>query len=242
MNVSRTAPATERRADGPPLGALALASTGVFVGSLVATAVLTGGQVFVSPFADATTISAYYVENGFAARVSGMLQFGAAVPFGILAATLYARLGQLGVRVPGPGIGFFGGIVASAFLMLSGLLTWVLGQEPVAADAGIAQSLLLLSFACGGVGYVVGSGLLVAGVAVPALILRFIPRWIAWTGLVIAAISELSFLSLVFDPLQYLLPLGRFGGLAWLIVVGFLLPRTRAAANRVRPVDRGTGG
>ncbi|MEO3863710.1 hypothetical protein [Acrocarpospora sp. B8E8] len=84
-------------------------------------------------------------------------------------------------------------------------------------------------------GYVVGLGLLVAGLAVPALILKLVPAWLAWTGLVTAALSELSFVSMVVEPLQVLLPIGRFGGAIWLIIVGFLLPQTRAAANRERP-------
>jgi hypothetical protein len=73
---------------------------------------------------------------------------------------------------------------------------------------------------------------MVAGIAVPSLILGFMPRWLAWAGLVIAALSELSFLSLVLEPLQFLLTVGRFGGLVWLIAAGFLLPRRRAAANQ----------
>ena len=79
--------------------------------------------------------------------------------------------------------------------------------------------------------------LLVAGIAVPALILGFVPRWLAWVGLIIAALSELSFLSLALEPLQFLLPIGRFSGLAWLVAVtvGFMLPRNRAAANRREP-------
>jgi hypothetical protein len=44
-------------------------------------------------------------------------------------------------------------------------------------------------------------------------------------------LAELSFVSMAVDPLQFLLPIGRFGGLVWLVAVGFLLPRTRAAAR-----------
>jgi hypothetical protein len=51
---------------------------------------------------------------------------------------------------------------------------------------------------------------------------------------VIAALSEIAFLSLVFEPLQVLIPVGRFGGGIWLIAAGFLLPVSRAAANRDR--------
>lgn len=75
------------------------------------------------------------------------------------------------------------------------------------------------------------------GVSAASLILRFMPRWLARTGLVIAALSELSFLSMAIEPLQFLLPIGRFGGLIWLVAAGFLLPRTRAAANQAPRTD-----
>jgi hypothetical protein len=139
------------------------------------------------------------------------------------------------VRVPGPAIGFFGGITAAIFLMLSAALGWVLSRPEITTDLTLTHALSFLAFITGGVAYVVGMGLLVAGIAVPALILRFVPRWLAWAGLVIAALSELSFFSLALEPLQYLLPIGRFGGLLWIVAVGFLLPRSRAAANRQEP-------
>jgi len=227
------------RTGGPNPGILAIASTGLFIGSLVSAAALTGGQLYVSPFAGAAEIARYFAENAFAARVSGTLQFASAVPFGILTATLYTRQQRLGVRVPGPSIGLFGGVAASVLLMISGLLTWVLAHVSVemadaAGSPSTAAALALLAFATGGVGFVVGAGLLVASVAVPGLILGLIPRWLAWTGLVLAALSELSFLSLLVEPLQFLLPIGRFGGLIWLILAGFALPTTRASARAAR--------
>lgn len=220
------------RAGGPNPGVLAIVSLGLTVGGLVSSAILTGGQTFVSPFAPAGQVAAYFHENPDAVRLASMFQFGSAVPLGIFAATVYARQLRLGVRVPGPGIGFFGGMTASGFLMLSAMLGWVLSRPEITTDVTLSHALLFLAFIAGGVGYVVGMGLLVAGIGVPALILHFIPRWLAWAGLGIAAVSELSFLSMAVEPLQFLLPIGRFGGLLWLIAVGFLLPQNRAAANR----------
>lgn len=215
------------RSGGPHPGVLAIVS-------LAATAVITGGKWFVSPFAPAAEVAGFYAGNGEAAEVAGMLQFGSAVPLGIFAATVYARQLRLGVRVPGPAIGFFGGASAAVLLMLSGLVTWLPGRPEIAADMALAQALAFLAFLTGGVGFVVGLGLLVAGIAVPSVILGFLPRWLAWAGLVIAALSELSFLSMVLEPLQVLLPVGRYGGLVWLIAAGFLLPNRRAAANQER--------
>jgi hypothetical protein len=231
---NRSIPNQRHRAGsgGPHPGVLATVSLAIFLASLITSAVLTGGQTFVSPFTPADQVAAFFRQNIAAARLGGMLQFGSAVPLGIYAATVYARQLRLGVRVPGPAIGFFGGITAAIFLMFSGSVTWLLSRPEITTDATLTHTVSFLAFITGGVGFVVGLGLLVAGIAVPSLILRFMPRWLAWTGLVIAALSELSFLSMAVEPLQFLLPIGRFGGLLWLVAAGFLLPRNRAAANQ----------
>ncbi|MDQ0031790.1 hypothetical protein [Arthrobacter bambusae] len=231
---SRSIPDEDRptRSGGPHPGILALISLAIFLASLIMSAILTGGQTFVSPFSPTRQVAAFFQQNVAAMRVGGMLQFGSAVPLGIYAATVYARQLRLGVRVPGPAIGFFGGISAAVFLMLSGSVTWLLSRPEITTDGTLTHALAFLVFITGGVGFVVGIGLLMAGMAVPALILGFMPRWLAWTGLVIAALSELSFLSMAIEPLQFLLPIGRFGGLLWLAAAGFVLPRTRAAANQ----------
>lgn len=228
------------RSGGPHPGVLAIVSLGIFLASLITSAILTGGQTFVSPFAPPGQVAAFFQQNVAATRVGGMLQFGSAVPLGIYAATVYARQLRLGVRVPGPAISFFGGISAAIFLMFSGSLTWLLSRPEITTDVMLTHALAFLAFISGGVGFVIGIGLLIAGMAVPALILRFMPWWLAWTGLVIAALSELSFLSMAVEPLQFLLPIGRFGGLLWLVAAGFLLPRNRAAANQ-EPGAHGPG-
>lgn len=220
------------RSGGPHPGVLGIVSLGILLAGLITSAILTGGQTFVSPFATEGQVAVVFQQNVPATRVGGMLQFGSAVPLGIYAATVYARQLRLGVRVPGPAIGFFGGVSAAIFLMLSGSVTWVLSRPEITTDPTLTHALSFIAFITGGVAFVVGIGLLVAGIAVPSLILRFMPRWLAWTGLVIAALSELSFLSMAIEPLQFLLPIGRFGGLLWLIAAGFLLPHTRAAANQ----------
>ncbi|MEZ2391640.1 hypothetical protein AB6813_19240 [bacterium RCC_150] len=222
----------QARSGGPHPGVLAIVSLGIFLAGLITSAALSGGQTFVSPFASAGDVAGFYQRNIASARVNGMLQFGSAVPLGIYAATVYARQLRLGIRVPGPAISFFGGATAAIFLMFSGSLTWLLSRPEITTDATLTQALAFLAFITGGVGFFVGLGLLVAGIAVPSLILRFMPPWLAWAGLVIAACSELSFLSMAIEPLQFLLPIGRFGGLLWLIAAGFLLPHTRAAANQ----------
>jgi hypothetical protein len=222
MEISR-----RRRPDGPNAGVLGIVAVALTVASVVVPPLFAEGAFFPSPLASANTVNSYLVRHRDAVTATGFLVFAAAVPMGIYAATTYSRLLKLGVRVPGPNIAFFGGIAASILLSISGLLTWAMGQPVAGQSPALLHTLDYVVYALGGVGFVGGLGLLVAGIAVPALILGLAPCWLAWGGLVLAALSELSFIALVLPPLAFLLPIGRFLGLAWLLTVGFLLPLNR---------------
>src|SRR5207253_2742743 len=116
-----------------------------------------------------------------------------------------------------------GGTLASAMGAFSALAQWALVQSEPGTEA---RALHLLAFITGGPGYVVPFGLLVAGIAVTGGSSRKLPRWAMWSGLFVAIVAELSSLSVAFAPATYLLPIARFTGLVWLIVVGALLPST----------------
>jgi hypothetical protein len=53
------------------------------------------------------------------------------------------------------------------------------------------------------------------------------PRWICWFGLLIAAVAELSLISMLLPAASPLLPLARFPALVWLIAAGLTMPKTR---------------
>jgi len=155
---------------------------------------------------------------------------------GTSAASIYRRLRTLGVTAPGAVIGLAGGILAAASLALSGLVTWVAADTAHIAGPGLAKALFDLSFAAGAAGFVVPFALLIAGVAVPSLILRLTPRPLAWGGLVIAAIGMLSTLTLLTSALDVTLPIARFGGLIFIVAVSALLPATRHRLTAAVPV------
>lgn len=223
-----TTPSRRRQAQGgPPLGILAVVFTALFVAGVAVSTAMAGGHTYPSPFSDATAILAYFHDHRGAAAVNGFFQLGAAIPLAIYAATVSARLRTLGIQAPGATIAQVGGVLAAAFLALSGLVSWVLSRPEIGTDPALVRALHDLGFATGGVGHVVPLGLLLAGIAVPGWLVRLIPRWLAFAGLGIAAVAELSTLSLLVQNLSYLLPVARFTALAWLIAVGFLLPRTR---------------
>lgn len=208
---------------GPPLLGPVIA-----YGALMVTAVALLATV-PQPGTSAAAVLSYDQAHQTVMRVAGCLTFAASPPLAIWTATAYRRLRTLGVTAPGAVIGLSGGLLAAASLALSGLLTWTIGQLGDANTPAVARTLTDLGFAVGSAGFVVPLGLLVAGIAVPALILRFTARPLAWTGLVIAAASLLATFTLLTPALDATLPVGRFAGLAWLVAVSVALPRNRHA-------------
>jgi len=81
------------------------------------------------------------------------------------------------------------------------------------------------ALATGGFGHIVPLGLLLAGILLTAGLSRRLPRWTMISGLVVAAVAELSSLGLVFRPAMILLPLARLPALVWIVCAGALLPK-----------------
>jgi hypothetical protein len=205
---------------------LAAISLALLLAGLVVGAVMAGGTMPL-PYGSATDIQDYVTTHHSAAVAIAVGTFGSSVPLAIYAATASARLRQLGITAPGATIAFAGGLLASAGLGLSSLMAWTLSRPEVTSDPALVRALYYLTYLTGGPWHVVMLGLLIAGVAVPALIVGLLPRPIAWAGLVIAGIAELTTLVLIWPGLSPLLPVGRFTGLIWLIVAGALLPLRR---------------
>ncbi|MFD2466952.1 DUF4386 domain-containing protein [Amycolatopsis silviterrae] len=210
-----------RTQGGPPLLAPAL----VFGALTVASAVL--GAAGTRPDSTAAEIAEYIGGNRGVVQLLAFAVFGASIPLAVWAATAYRRQRRLGVAAPGAVIGLTGGVLSAAALAMSGLITWTAAQ---ASDSpAVARALTSLAFASGGPGFVVPLALLIAGIAVPALFLKLLPRWMPIVGLVVAAAAVLASLSLLTPALYPLIPVGRFGGLVWLIAASVLLPRDRSA-------------
>src|SRR5690606_34024500 len=111
----------------------------------------------------------------------------------------------------------------SAAMATSALFSWTLTRPEILEHVTLIRLLHDLAFITGGPGFVVPSGLLLAGVAVPALILGFLPRWLAWAGLVLAGLAMIATLAIAIPELSVLLAVVRFPALAWIVTVAFLL-------------------
>src|SRR5271170_4340340 len=213
------------RFPGPSLLMLTIVHIALFVANMVAGAALRHGAFFVSPTAGSETVRAFFAENPAAVRVSSFFMFASAVPFGILTATAVMRLRFLGARAAGSYIALFGGFAASGALALCGLFGWVLSLPDVTASISVVRALSYLSFLFGGVTFAVGFGLLIAGIAVTCHFMRLLPRWLTIFGVVVAVAGELSSLSLISYPANFLIPINRYLGLIWLLIAAAQLSR-----------------
>jgi hypothetical protein len=192
------------------------------------------------PSSSAAAALAYDRTHHDFLEIGGFLAFAASLPLAIWAATVYRRLRtSLGITAPGAVIGLAGGLLAAASLALSGLVNWSSSQIPASGDPAVARALTDLSFAFGSAGFIAPLGLLIAGIAVPGLLARLMPRALAWAGLIVAAACELSTFALLTSALDFTFPVGRFLGLAWLIAASVILPANRHAvrdpASPLRP-------
>ena len=81
----------------------------------------------------------------------------------------------------------------TAFNMaLTGLILWVMAYPGIAQEAAVLRALYYLGFAIGGVGFSVPMGLLIAGLSVPAAIMKLLPKWLVVSGFALGIIGELS--------------------------------------------------
>jgi hypothetical protein len=206
---------------GPPLLALALPYAALTLVGLVL------GIGLSRPDDAPAEVARLLVEHQGSATVLATAVVGASVPLAIWSATAYRRLRRLGVTAPGSAIALTGGVLASASLAFSGLVSWTAATTAPVVTPEVLRALATLAFAAGGPGFVPFFALLVAGVAVPGLILGVLPRTWAWAGLAVAGLSMLGVASLLTPALYPLLPVGRFGGLIWLVAASILLPHSR---------------
>lgn len=211
---------------GPNPGITAIVYVVLLAMSLISFFSLSHGSAWPMPLGPVDVSQSIFLNFPDALLANAFFGFGTAFPLGLFTAAVASRLSFLGVRATGVSIALFGGVAAAVFVALSSISTWVLSQPGIAVNKELMHALQLFGFLNGGPAFAVSMGLLMAGISVPALILRLTPRWIAIQGLVLAAFGVLSTLSLVYFPLMYLLPAVRFGSMIWMIAIGFSLPKS----------------
>ena len=220
-----------RHHQGPPLAIVAAVYMLIFLAGLYSVSPLQGKPSFPPPSESLEVIAAFFLARSSAVLFCAALHFGAAVPLGILTATIVSRLRFLGVQAAGADIALFGGFATAFVMLISSAVLWTMSYPGIAQDSALLQALYHLQFALGGPGFSVPFGLLAAGVSVTAGLGKLLPKWLVVLGLVIAIAGELSWLNLLSSKALVLIPLTRFPGFVWLIAVGITLPKTMARSE-----------
>lgn len=208
---------------GAPLLPPAIAYVALAVASVIVPPAVAGG----TPYTSDAALLDFYAHHIGVAHLLAFLVLASAMPFAVCTAIASHRIRAADLDVPGRLIALIGGGGAAVLLAMSGLTTLALTRPHVADSPAVVRALNALAFAAGGPGFVVFSGLLLAGISVPVLVGRLTPRWIGWLGLVLAAVCEVASLTAATSALTPLLPIGRFGTMAWLVALAVTLPTGR---------------
>ena len=216
---------THQKHLGPPLYLLAIISVALFNTGF--TFVVSFSPVhYPGPWEPAETIVSYFQGQSHNVLICSFLQFGSTIPLGLYAVNMVSRLRFLGVRSAGPYIALFGGIMVAVNTAAAALMGWVMAFPGIAQNADVIRALYYVAFALGGVGFSIPLGIFFLGVSVSAGFAKLLPKWLIIYGLILGACGVLSWFSLLVPQLIYLIPLTRFPGFIWLIIVGFKMPRS----------------
>ena len=147
------------------------------------------GDFTIGPFPDGSTpvgdLPAYYRAHGAHVSLGGTLMALGGVCFAIFAAAVWGRL--RGARVPTivAGVVLLGAAVDTMADLQSGAVYNLLGdigRDPAVTGPALqAWHIQGSEFGVGG-----GAALFLLGIAVAGIGYRAVPRWLAWTGLVLA--------------------------------------------------------
>lgn len=225
MANSENSPASRpRRHQGPPLWLMAIIFVLLFLGGLFPVTIFGGTPYFPAPGEPLSVILQFFQMRSSAVLLTAALHFGAAIPLGIFTATVASQLRFLGVRAAGTSIALFGGFATAFNMMVGASLLWAMSYPDIAQNSAVIHALYRIQFALGGPGFSVPFGILIAGVSITAGFAKLLPKWLVVIGIAIAVIGELSWLEILIPRLLFLIPLTRFPGFLWMIVVGFVLP------------------
>ena len=147
------------------------------------------GDLTIGPFPGGSTpvgdLPAYYRAHGANVSLGGTLMAVGGVCFAIFAAAVWARLHGARVPVLVAGVVLLGAAVDTMTDLQSGAVYNLLGdigRDPAVTGPALqAWHIQGSEFGVGG-----GAALFLLGVAVAGIGYRAVPRWLAWTGVVLA--------------------------------------------------------
>lgn len=206
-----------------------LISIGAFLAMFIVGAIinsfLSDGGTYPVPNDTAEHVLQWRADNGGSVRITGVAGSLAGLAMIWHGAWLSAVVRERTGNREGAQVVFGGGIVAGAFMLIAGMLQWVIESPETLSDAALTRAVDRVIYATSGPGSVVGFLLLVGGAG---LVLRgtdLLPTWFSWLGVAAGLVSLLSLaLLLPEDGSAFgFVSLGRFPSLLWLLAAAVML-------------------
>ena len=186
-----------------------------------------GGDLIIDEFPDGSTpadqLPGYYAAHGAHVALGGTLMGWGALFFAVFGVSVWARIRRSTVPAVVAGVVFLGVAIDTASDLTSGDVYRLLGQ--IGVDPHVSTSALQAWHIWGSeFGTTGGMTLFLVGIAVAGIAYRAVPRWLAWTGLLVAVTQ--------FTPVSFL---GTMVFLLWAAVAGVALAiRPGVPAERTR--------
>ncbi|MFE6685689.1 hypothetical protein ACFVFQ_04340 [Streptomyces sp. NPDC057743] len=204
-----------------------------FVASIVISSVTAPNGPFATPYSSDAVVRQYLRTDPAALhrslQLSSLLQMLSALALLAFIPWLTDFVARHGTSVRA-GVVRAMGTTSAVLLVLSASGGWLLSMLGSSAELSVARALMDLAFITGAAPAIGTLGLALWVVSRTALTSRTLPVWAGWSGLVLAAASVLSLLSLVAEPATVLIPFGRYGGFAWFTGVSLTLWRRATPA------------
>jgi hypothetical protein len=176
---------------------------GVLFAVLTIAAYLTIGE-FPDGSTPARELPDFYAAQGSAVALGGTILGLAGGCFGVFGVAMWARLRDRAVPAVVAGVALLGAAVETMADLNSAAVYQLLGD--IGVDPHVTDS-ALQAWHISGSSFGVGGGitLFLAAIAVAGIVYRAVPRWLAWTGVVLAVAPFLPS------------PIGYFGSLVFLL-------------------------
>jgi hypothetical protein len=224
LNTTRDTSLNAAQPSGTALIVAAVSHFAFFLASILAIPLLARGSRIPNPFGLDADTRAFLHTAAAAVRVADFLQLASALCLAVLGALLAERLRSTRTY-PSPSLTLIGSLGAAAMLSVSALTSWAMAA-PGTTDWGLSfHSLQFLPFLFGGPGWAGFFAIFLASASAGAT--GHVPGWMTASGYALASVSALATVTLLTIFASPCLPIARFLGFVWLILIAAYAARQR---------------
>ncbi|HEX2030849.1 MAG TPA: hypothetical protein VHL78_05545 [Actinomycetota bacterium] len=183
-----------------------------------------------SPFGPAAEIERFFAENREEVRALSATLALMALSLLVFSASIVRALREV---VSGRGLALTvalgGGVLASAFVMMSAILTWTLPRPQMLGETAVLRAVHDLTYLAGGPAHVLFVSVFLGAASVAMLPTPTVPRWVIWVGIAGAALSVFAVVAMFWQPATYILPASRVFLGAWILGLCLTMVEARLA-------------